>query len=283
MESNTTGSNSFSWSDVDWDALRRLRARFLDFDRNEGDAGKYRRAVGPLRLLAIFRRDGQLRFYLRGTNRLEMGHDTRGTPNARPGRRPGGTVLDWGCGTGVAGRRVVAAWPDAARKLVLWDRSEPGIQFAAKRARQTFPSLVISPATAATIPDLLVISHVINELSPAALEGLVAVIEKAQAVLWVEPGTFQASRKLIAVRERLREKFTVIAPCTHARGCGMLAAGNERHWCHHFARIPGYVHTDPGWGRFSAALEIDISTLPYSYLYWTGGRRPSNRSRSHRA
>src|SRR5260370_37119210 len=46
----------------------------------------------------------------------------------------------------------------------------------------------------------------------------------------------------------------------------MLAAGNERHWCHHFAKIPGYVHTDPGWGRLSKTLEIDISTLPYSYL-----------------
>jgi ribosomal protein RSM22 (predicted rRNA methylase) len=85
-------------------------------------------------------------------------------------------------------------------------------------------------------------------------------------VLWVEPGTFAASRKLISARERLLGKSGVIAPCTHARKCGMLAAGNERHWCHHFAKIPGYVHVDSGWGRFSKELEIDISTLPYSYL-----------------
>ena len=269
MESNITGSNSFSWSDVDWEALRRLRARFLDFDREDDDAGA-----------PIDRTDYWESFAAMGSYDFTFGERIVWKWDAvldelkmRGWTPPAGTVLDWGCGTGVAGRRVVAAWPDSARRLLLWDRSEPGIQFAAKRARQTFPQLDISQAAARTIPDLLVVSHVINELAPAALERLVGLMEKAQAVLWVEPGTSPVSRKLIAARGRLLEKFRVIAPCTHAQRCGMLAAGNERHWCHHFAKIPGYVHLDSGWGRFSAAMEIDIRALPYSYLVLD--RRPA--------
>lgn len=261
MESNTTGSNSFLWSDVDWDALRRLRARFLDFDQLDDTGAELARSDYWESFAAMASYDFTF------AERIGWKWDTViAELQARGWTPPGGTVLDWGCGTGVAGRRVIEAWPDAAQKLLLWDRSESGRQFAMKRARQTFPRIAISPATTETIADLLIISHVINELSPEALEGLVALMEKAQAVLWVEPGTSAVSRKLVSARERLLEKFNIIAPCTHALGCGMLAAGNERHWCHHFARIPGYVHTDSGWGRFSKTLEIDISTLPFSYL-----------------
>lgn len=269
MESNTTGSNSFSWTDVDWAALRRLRARFLDFDRGD-DA-----AVAPVDRSDYWESFAAMASYdFTFAERIGWKWDTiLAELKTRGWTPPAGAVLDWGCGTGVAGRRVVEAWPDAAGKLLLWDRSEPGIQFAAKRARQTFPGLRISPAPAETAADLLVVSHVLNELSPGGLEKLIAAMEKAQAVLWVEPGTSPVGRKLVSVRERLLGKFNIIAPCTHAAGCGMLAAGNERHWCHHFARIPGHVHTDSGWGRFSRELEIDISTLPFSYLVLD--RRPT--------
>ena len=113
----------------------------------------------------------------------------------------------------------------------------------------------------------------INELSQVALKRLLALVEKAQAVLWVEPGTSAVSRKLIAMREGLLRRFRVIAPCTHSMTCGMLSAENKRHWCHHFAKIPGYVHTDSGWRRFSATLEIDLCTLPFSFLVLD--RRPA--------
>lgn len=265
MESNTSGSNSFSWSDVDWEALRRLRARFLDFDRGDDNAGIAGAPIDRADYWESFAAMGSYDFTF--GERIGWKWDTiLAELKTRGWTPPAGTVLDWGCGTGVAGRRVIAAWPEAAGRLALWDRSGPALQFAAKRARQEFPRLDISLTAAETVPDLLVVSHVLNELSQGALEGLIGAMEKAQAVLWVEPGTFAASRKLIAARERLLGKFRVIVPCTHAEKCGMLAAGNEKHWCHHFARIPGYVHVDSGWGRFSRELEIDISTLPYSYL-----------------
>ena len=265
MESSTTGSKSFSWDDVDWRALRKLRGRFLDFD-GEGGAADAADAHAD-------RSD-----YWTSPSALESYDFTFGERigwkwdavlaelQARGWTPPRGTALDWGCGTGVAGRRVVEAWPGAVEKLLLGDRSYGAVQFALRRAREIFPTTVVALSTAGAGADLLIVSHVVNELSPGAMEELVAAMEKAQAVLWVEPGTFLASRKVISVRERLRGKFAVIAPCTHALECGMLAAGNERHWCHHFAKVPGYAHLDSGWSRFAATLEIDLGTLPYSWL-----------------
>jgi ribosomal protein RSM22 (predicted rRNA methylase) len=85
-------------------------------------------------------------------------------------------------------------------------------------------------------------------------------------VIWLEPGTFEASRALIAIRERLREQFNVVAPCTHQERCGILAPPNKRHWCHHFAAPPAAVFTDGNWARFAKMTGIDLRDLPLSFL-----------------
>ena len=85
-------------------------------------------------------------------------------------------------------------------------------------------------------------------------------------MLWVEPGTRADSRALIAMREKLREKFHVVAPCTHPDSCGMLVPKNSRHWCHFFAEPPAGVMADPNWVRFAQRAGIDLRSLPYSYL-----------------
>ncbi|HWB61037.1 MAG TPA: small ribosomal subunit Rsm22 family protein [Chthoniobacteraceae bacterium] len=258
MESNTSGSNTFSWPDVDWRELRRLRARFLAFDGEivadvSRDYWESESAMGS--------------YDFTFAERIGWKWDTvLAELQARGWSPPRGAALDWGCGTGVAGRRVVAAWPDEIGQLRLLDQSASARDFAMRRCREDFPHLDVAPARPGAAPALLIISHVLNELSSAALERLIAAIKSAEAVLWVEPGTFAASRKLITARETLASQFHIIAPCTHAARCGMLAAGNERHWCHHFAKIPGFVHVDPGWSRFATEMEIDVSTLPFSYL-----------------
>lgn len=266
MESNIIGSKSFSWPDVDWNVLRRLRARFLQFDPGESDPAKSGTSDDSS---DYWQTPADLCNYnFTFAERIGWKWDTvlaelkaRGwTPP------PAGTVLDWGCGTGEAGRRVVEAWPAAVRRLLLWDRSGIARQFAERHAKAAFPNLDIRATVTETPADLLVISHVINELSEEALRRLLAVVDQAQAVLWVEPGTAAVSRRLIAVRERLIGRFRPIAPCTHAIACGMLSAENKRHWCHHFAKIPGYVHVDAGWRRFATTLEIDLTTLPFSFL-----------------
>ena len=46
----------------------------------------------------------------------------------------------------------------------------------------------------------------------------------------------------------------------------MAASENQRHWCHFFAPIPPLAFQDARWTEFSRQLEIDLRSLPYSYL-----------------
>jgi SAM-dependent methyltransferase len=169
-------------------------------------------------------------------------------------------VLDWGCGTGIAHRRLIAAWPGFAA-LALHDRSPRAMQFAAGRA-----PLPAEFSTSVDRDTLLVLSHVINELSPDALDQVLALVRAAGEVIWIEAGTHADSHRLIAVREALRAEFRIVAPCTHAASCGLLVPENARHWCHHFAQPPTEVFQDAKWAEWSREIGIDLRSLPFSYL-----------------
>ena len=265
MASNTYASKNSSWEAVNWDALRRLRARFLEFGGgNAGGAANYWRNWSELESYDL-------------TFAERIGWKWDAVLEELTRRRwslPAGPVLDFGCGTGVAGRRV-AAWArdggGGLAKLLLWDRSQAAMEFALRRAEAAFPGLPVETARLdKSQPDpgfgTLLVSHVLNELSPEGLDRLLAVAERAQAILWVEPGTAAVSRRLISVRERLLPAFRPFAPCPHAVACGLLAPENERHWCHHFATTPAAVFQDSGWSRFAHLLEIDLGTTPFSWL-----------------
>jgi hypothetical protein len=180
-------------------------------------------------------------------------------------------VVDWGCGSGIAGRRVLAAW-NGFDSLTLADVSALAMRFAEARAREDFPAFHVrtaAPADDIATDKLLLVSHVLNELNDAARRRLIATARRAAEVIWVEAGTHADSRRLIAVREELRSEFDVVAPCTHGARCGMLAAENAAHWCHHFARVPSEASRDARWAQFSRELGIDIRVLPYSFLVLT--------------
>jgi Mitochondrial small ribosomal subunit Rsm22 len=118
--------------------------------------------------------------------------------------------------------------------------------------------------------NVLVLSHVLNELDAAAQAQLAGLLRRAGTILWVEPGTHEVSRALGAWRERLRPDFRIFAPCTHGGACGALAAGNERHWCHFFASPPPEIFADSAWVKFGQRAGIDLRSLPYSYLVLSG-------------
>jgi ribosomal protein RSM22 (predicted rRNA methylase) len=119
------------------------------------------------------------------------------------------------------------------------------------------------------------ISHVLTELSKRQMDELLALAGNATALIWVEPGTYEVSRALIAAREKLRAQFHVVAPCTHQAGCGLLTSGNERHWCHHFAPSPPEVFKDGNWARFAKLTGIDLRSLPVSFLVLDKRPRPA--------
>lgn len=244
-----------TWDTLDWVALERLRDGFLS---GAGVSGAYWQSRADL-----------ANYDLTFAQRIAWKWDAvLAELKLRGWTPPPGEVLDWGCGSGVAGRCVLRELGvENFSALRLFDRSSLAMEFAAARAKAVFPKLTINSG----VPDtgrigLLVLSHVLNELPDTEREALLLLVRRADAVLWVEPGTHADSRALIAMRERLREEFAVVAPCTHQAACGLLAASNERHWCHNFAAPPAGIMADSNWVRFAQRMGIDLRSLPYSFL-----------------
>ncbi len=241
------------WNHPELTALRRMRERFL---AGTGGAQDYWRLPEDLALYDStfgerigWKWDGVLR---------EL--------TARDWQPRSRHVLDWGCGSGIAGRRVLAQWPQF-ESLALHDRSALAMRFAAEKARTDFPNVRITHAAATLPPDtLLVLSHVISELPSRELAQLLDLARQAREIIWVEAGTHVDSRRLIAMREALLGEFAAVAPCTHQHACGLLTGKNAPHWCHHFAAPPSQIFQDARWMDFGREMGIDLRSLPYSFL-----------------
>lgn len=243
-----------NWSELDWKTLDRLRDGFLSgaaakgpYWQSAADLANYDFTYGER---IGWKWDAVL-------SELRM----RGwTP-------PAGLLLDWGCGSGIAGRRVLQAFGATSFSgLRVWDHSPLARDFAREAACSAFPGLKAAQHAPGEPIGLLVLSHVLNELSGEAHDELLALINEADAVLWVEPGTHEVSRQLAALRDRLRGDFEIIAPCTHANNCPLFTAENARHWCHFFAPAPAGIYADSNWVRFGQQAGVDLRALPYSYL-----------------
>jgi len=248
-----------TWESLDWEVLDGLRETFLSDARTEGP---YWHTLTDLECYDLtyaqrigWKWDAVLdELKLRGW-----------TPPAQA------TIFDWGCGSGIAGRRVAHFLGENAARLVLHDHSSLAIDFAEHRARQIFPRLALERASYRFLQegtiDVLVVSHVLNELNDAGRAELAELIARAQTVLWVEPGTHEVSRALIEWRKRaLADGWNVVAPCTHQVACGLFTPGNERHWCHFFASPPGEIFANSEWVKFGQRAGIDLRALPYSFL-----------------
>src|SRR3954463_3494872 len=125
-----------TWNEIDWTALDRLRAGFLDgaaasgpYWQNLSDLASYDFTYGE--------RIGWKWDAIIAELKLR---------NWRP---PSGvSVLDWGCGSGIAGRRILAAFGAGNfSSLRLWDHSPLACDFAAEAALRKFPSLDVAVAT----------------------------------------------------------------------------------------------------------------------------------------
>jgi ribosomal protein RSM22 (predicted rRNA methylase) len=249
-----------TWSEIDWQILERLRAQFLTgaatsepYWRSAEDLANYDITYGE-------RIGWKWDHVLRELRAREW------QPRSR-------TILDWGCGSGIAGRRIVSCFgAERFERLTVWDHSPLAANFAAETAQAKFPTLPVTQATPGHLESteaigLLVLSHVLNELTPAQRDALRILAARADEILWVEPGTHDVSRRLGAMREQIRAAgYRVIAPCTHQNECPMFALGNERHWCHFFAPPPSEIYADPNWVKFGQRAGIDLRSLPYCFI-----------------
>ncbi len=245
-----------NWEDLNWSILDRLRDGFLS-----GTA-----AHGPY----WGSQDDLAHYDFTYGERIGWKWDhVLGELTRRGWNPPTGLTLDWGCGSGVALRRVLRAWPELAdpgRAVRVWDHSLFARNYALERLRDEFPHTDAAPWDTTTSATLLVISHVLNELDEPGKSALARQIDQAQAVIWIEPGTSAVAGDLVSWRERLLPQFRAVYPCPHQGTCGLLAPGNERHWCHHFA-VPGPgIFADSHWVKFGQRAGIDLRSLPYSAL-----------------
>src|ERR1043165_9386478 len=124
-----------TWEELDWTALDRLRAGFLEagaktppYWQSASDLASYDFTYGER---IGWKWDQVLReLRLRGWK-----------PSAR-------TVFDWGCGSGIAARRGISFFgAENFDGLTLWDHSPLAVDFAGDAARREFPALRVAQAT----------------------------------------------------------------------------------------------------------------------------------------
>lgn len=252
----------------DLETLRELRATLLGMEQRP--AGEPAQAYwASARTLELYDRIFAARIGWKWEAVLDEVEQRGGLPAPR-------SVLDWGTGTGIAARTTLRRITGAAaagtsslpERVILLDRDEAAREFAAASLRAEFPGLKVE--TTAELPgeafDLVLASHVLDELSDEDVQPLLGAAIAADQVLWVEPGSMATSRRLGEQRASLLQSHDVIAPCAHRESCGILAAGHEGDWCHLFARPPAEVHTTGEWSEIHRELRIDLRSLPYSFL-----------------
>mgnify|MGYP000367251904 CR=1 FL=1 len=181
--------------------------------------------------------------------------------------KAGFTLVDWGAGTGIATRRFLSHFEDSVpEKIILVERSEAAREFAKSKIQlesqipvETSPQIKDLPSST-----VLLVSHVLTELSDPAIEELSQLAAQASEVIWIEPGTPECSQHLARVRQKLLPHLQVVAPCTHDSPCPLLDAHQD--WCHHFTAVPSEAFTTEKWKTFSKEMGIDLRSLPTSYL-----------------
>lgn len=248
-----------SGSTPDLDRLRRLRDLFLDATGN------------PRAVAAYWQNDEDLAAYdAVFAARIGWKWDAALEDAVARGFAPGQElrVVDFGCGTGIAARRFAARFEVAEMRCV--DHSARASAFAAARLREEHPRIATSAAVPGPHdpdPDVLLVSHVLDELGPSGEDALLALAARSKHVVWVEPGSRVVSRRLATHRDHLvaNAGYSVVAPCPHQGPCSALRADGS-HWCHFFAAPPAEVFTDGEWVRLGRELGIDLRALPYASL-----------------
>jgi hypothetical protein len=195
----------------------------------------------------------------------------------------GQTLLDWGCGSGVALETLLHFLRTQGEHLqaspYAYDQSQVAVDFVRQKFDQAYD---LSVQQGAPRGGYVLMSHVLSELSDADLNGVIAELSASQGFVWIDAGTPKESQKLVKLRNALLGTMRPVFPCPHSLKCP-LHEGSD--WCHFFALPPAIVHQDRAWREFSRRMGMDLRRQAYSVLAMTrlevdadrGGWRPLGR------
>jgi ribosomal protein RSM22 (predicted rRNA methylase) len=159
----------------------------------------------------------------------------------RPGFAPQ-SLLDAGAGPGTALFAARDCWPTLSDATLI--ENSPAIRRWGELLASGFAFRSIdwraSDLAAVAQPqmrhDLVMLTYVLDELTPAAVGPLIERLWQAtgDTIVVVEPGTPAGWARIISVRERLIAAGAhLVAPCPHALACPLAAPD----WCHFSRRV----------------------------------------------
>ncbi|MER5728587.1 small ribosomal subunit Rsm22 family protein [Streptomyces sp. NPDC002138] len=152
--------------------------------------------------------------------------------------------VDVGGGTGAATWAVDATW-DGPRRTTVLDWAEPALTLGRELAGSSTSEVlrgaewrraVIGAGLELPEADLVTVSYVLGELTPAARGAVVAEAARAaQTVVIIEPGTPDGYLRVREARDLLiGAGMRVAAPCPHDGTCPVVVGED---WCHFSARV----------------------------------------------
>lgn len=153
------------------------------------------------------------------------------------------TVLDLGSGPGTATWALKERWP--ALESATFLESEPEMLAHAQALAGAYPDFKVSlrpgdlqaRLAEADPHDVVILAYVLSELDEAGQKDLLskAWAKATQGLFLIEPGTPDASRRLLTARTQLiGEKGQIVAPCPQN---GVCPAEKGEFWCHFSIRL----------------------------------------------
>jgi ribosomal protein RSM22 (predicted rRNA methylase) len=198
-------------------------------------------------------------------------------------------VLDVGCGPGTLTLSMLL-WLNKEKiaspeEIVLWDQSERALKFAKDRIKKISTSRVrFETVHLPSVPreekfDLILMGHLLNEwgAGPRFRDKKLALIKQLSNLLTdegsliiIEPPLREPTLDLMALRDRLIENFTIVAPCPQSNaGCPMLR--DALGWC--YAQPPRHLFKEAGFTEYDSKIEklihINMTHQSFSYLWIT--------------
>ncbi|MSO94380.1 MAG: methyltransferase domain-containing protein [Thermoleophilia bacterium] len=152
------------------------------------------------------------------------------------------SMLDIGAGPGITSWAAAEAWRQI--EAITLVEVEAEMVRAGRKLAESGPEAIrnanwiVRDASALGAPaDLVVVSYVIGELAPGALEQLVsrAWEQTTDTLVIVEPGTTAGYQRILSARAAvIAAGGSTLAPCPHDTACPL----SDGDWCHFSTRLP---------------------------------------------